>query len=152
VARTNHCAGFTLVEALVAVTLLAVGLLGLTALMVDGLAGDRIALQHSQAALLVSDMAERIRGNRAGGPAYALTSGSVLAAPAVSCAAPGECTPARVAALDLYRWQQRVLAELPDARTSIIVGPGAAPAYRIEIEWSETGAPNPARVSLMVQA
>ena len=62
-------AGFTLVEVLVALVVMAVGLLGIAGLYVEGLRAGRTAVYRSAAVTLASDMADRIRGNPGG--AYA---------------------------------------------------------------------------------
>jgi type IV pilus assembly protein PilV len=146
--------GFTLIEVLVALTVLAVGLLGLGTLMIDGLAGSRIGLQHAEAVVLAADVGERIRANRAGADAYALGAGTTVAAPAFDCSAPGECSAAQVAARDLYDWQQSVRDALPGAETSIVSSPvGAGPArrYEIAIRWVQSGDDDRASVALVVQ-
>lgn len=61
--------GFTLVEVLVALVVLAVGLLGAAAMLLESLQGSRIALERSRAVVLAGDMAERLRANRAAGNA-----------------------------------------------------------------------------------
>lgn len=55
--------GFTLVEALMTMLILAVGLLGSTLLLVGAMRDQGLALRHELAALLVQDVAERIRAN-----------------------------------------------------------------------------------------
>jgi type IV pilus assembly protein PilV len=147
-------AGFTLIEVLAALVVLAVGLLGLERLMIDGLSGSRIARQHSQAVALAADMGERIRSNGAGAGAYALAVGAEVAPPANDCSTGTPCSPAGVAALDLYRWQQLVRDVLPDAQTSIVtavVGAGPTRQYDILIRWTQTGDDDPARFALTVQ-
>lgn len=57
--------GFTLIEVLVAVVILAIGLLGLAALQNSGLQGSQEAYLRSQATLLASDITDRMRANRA---------------------------------------------------------------------------------------
>ena len=74
--------GFTLVEVLVVLVVLAVGLLGGVALLLTGLRASRVAILQTRAANLAADLGERIRANRAAGAAYALDAGTVLAAPA----------------------------------------------------------------------
>lgn len=146
--------GFTLVEVLAALVVLAVGLLGLERLMIDGLSGSRIANQHSQAVALAADMGERIRANGAGADAYALRAGAQVPPPPDECTTDAPCSPAGVAAVDLYRWQRSVRAALPDAETSIVtavVGAGPARQYDILIRWTQTGSEDPARFALTVQ-
>ncbi len=56
--------GFSLIEVLIALLVLAVGLLGLSALQAQGLRGGTSAHQRSQAVVLAYDMMERMRSNR----------------------------------------------------------------------------------------
>lgn len=151
----SDAGGFTLLEVLIALTLLTVGMLGLASLLLHGLQAGRHALQHSQAVALAADAADCIRANRAGGNSYALTAGTILAAPAITCATAGECAAAQIAAVDLYRWQQSVLQSLPDAQTTITVTPVSGTTthrYAITILWTQSGDSAAAELSLTVQA
>ena len=56
--------GFTLLEVLVAVLVLAIGLLGLAGLQATSLRVNQSASMRSQATNLAYDMADRIRANR----------------------------------------------------------------------------------------
>ncbi|MEZ4600195.1 MAG: type IV pilus modification protein PilV [Syntrophotaleaceae bacterium] len=56
--------GFSLVEVLVALLILAVGLLGLAGLQNRGVSTNYSALQRSQATLYAYDIVERMRANR----------------------------------------------------------------------------------------
>jgi len=147
--------GFTLVEVLVMVVVMAVGLLGSVALLLTGFRASRIATRQTGAANLAADLGDRIRANRAAGPAYALDAGTVLAPPAKPCVSTGECSASEVAARDLYEWQQAAMSTLPGARTSVQVAPaGGAPAgnvYRILVEWAQSEQPAGARFGLTVQ-
>jgi type IV pilus assembly protein PilV len=146
--------GFTLVEILVVTVVMAVGLLGGVALLLTGLRASRLAIQQTGAANLATDLGDRIRANRAAGPAYALDAGTVLAPPAKPCQSPGECDPGEVAARDLYEWQQVAIATLPGARTSVRVSPAdAAPAnvYLILVEWVQAAQAADSRFALTVQ-
>jgi type IV pilus assembly protein PilV len=148
-------AGFTLTEVLVVAAVMAVGLLGGLALLLIGLRASRVAAQHTRAATLVADLADRIRANRAAGQAYALSAGTLLAAPAKLCQAIGECDPQDVAAHDLYEWQQAAIEALPGVMTSVLVSPaGAAQAnvYFIVVKWAQGGQASAARFALTVQA
>ena len=147
--------GFTLVEILVVVVVMAVGLLGGVALLLTGLRASRVAIQQTRAANLASDLGDRIRANPGAGAAYALDAGTRLGAPAKPCQAPGECASQEVAARDLYEWQQDALSALPDARASVRVSPADEPSsnvYLIELEWSQADPAADARFALVVQA
>ncbi|OOZ35628.1 type IV pilus modification protein PilV [Solemya velesiana gill symbiont] len=54
----------TLIEVLVAVVILAVGLLGLAGLQVHGLRNIAVSANHSQAAIITNELVERIHLNR----------------------------------------------------------------------------------------
>ena len=56
--------GFTLVEAMVALIVLSVGLLGIAALYVETLRASRTSLHRTQAVNLATDLADRMRANR----------------------------------------------------------------------------------------
>ena len=90
--------GFTLVEVLIAATVLAVGLLGVGAMLVNSLQASRLALQRSQAVILTADLAERIRANATAADAFALAEDTEPPAAPASCTVPTLCTPAEIAA------------------------------------------------------
>ena len=62
--------GFGLVEALVALVVVSVGMIGIAVLYGQGLGASRTALYRTQAVILASDMADRIRLNRRAGAIY----------------------------------------------------------------------------------
>ncbi len=147
--------GFTLIEALVAATVLAVGMLGSAAMLLRSLQANRLALQRTQAVVLAADMADRIRADRNAAASFALAAGTTLGAPTLSCDAANPCIPADVAAVELSDWQQSVIRALPYAETSITVASAAAPAanlFTITIAWVQTGDDTMASISLIVQA
>jgi len=146
--------GFTLIEALVAATVLAVGMLGNAAMLLHSLQANRLALQRTQAVALAADMADRMRADRVAAASFALATDTMLAAPATSCDAANPCSPEEVAAIELSDWQQSVLRALPVARTSITVAPAATAAAglcTITIAWAQTGDDSLASVTLTVQ-
>ena len=66
----SHQRGFSLVEVLVAMVILAFGLLALAGLVAKSHSSEFDAYQRAQAAVLLTDMVERINGNRANAAAY----------------------------------------------------------------------------------
>jgi type IV pilus assembly protein PilV len=153
-ARSNS-GGFALINALIAATVLAIGLLGNAAMLVHSLQTSRLALQHTQAVALAADMADRLRANSSTGAAFALAAGTILDAPATPCTNVDQCNPQQVAALELYLWQQSVMRVLPDGQATITVSPAAMPAanlYTITIRWVQSGATAAAAITLTVQA
>jgi type IV pilus assembly protein PilV len=152
VRSTNR--GFALINALVAATVLATGLLGNAAMLVRSLQTSRQALQHTHAVALAADMADRLRANSSAGAAFALAPGAILDAPATPCAIVSPCSPQQVAALELYVWQQAVMRALPDPQTAITVSPTAMPEvnrYTITLRWVQSG-DGAASITLTVQA
>jgi type IV pilus assembly protein PilV len=143
-------AGFTLVEALIALVVLAVGLLGIAALYVESLRASRSALYRTQAVVFATDIADRIRANRlacdASGCAYE-GAGALTAA----CETTTGCTPAQLAANDVKRWIDSGVAQLPGFAGSVDFTAGAPNEYVILVQWSEPGLTDPASYTLRVQ-
>lgn len=140
--------GFTLIEALVSLVVLSVGMIGIAALYAQGLGAGRTAQYRSQAVNLAADMADRIRLNRTAQAAYA------GAGVNNNCRAGGgvNCTPAQMAADDLFVWNQQVQALLPNGQAQIQFNPATVPeTYTIQLQWSEVGDPNPLTYSLAIQ-
>lgn len=140
--------GFTLVETLVALVVLAVGLLGIAGLYLEGLRAGRTSVFRSAAVTLVSDMADRIRANPAG--SYAGTG-------------PGEdngcvngtldCGPDLLAQDDWFRWLADVRRRLPEGATAAIQREAIAPLtqFEITVAWPEPGQEQPATYTLALQ-
>jgi type IV pilus assembly protein PilV len=148
-------AGFTLLEVLIALCVLAAGMLGVGMMLLESIRASRSALHRTAAVALAADLGERIRANRAAGSAYALGLGAVAGKPASGCAVSDACDPLEVAERDLYQWQQAVLAALPAAVASVQVVPlGSVPAntFAISLSWAQPGDAEAATFVLTVQA
>jgi len=87
-------AGFALAEALIALLLLAIALMGAGAAVIEALAAQHAALLQSRAADLASDLAETLRG-----------------------------TPAPLAPTEFGSWQRDVLRELPFSSAEVQPAP-----------------------------
>jgi type IV pilus assembly protein PilV len=146
-ARTER--GISLVEAMVALVVLAIGMLGIAALHVESLKANRTALLRTQAVNLANDLADRIRANRQAGVSYRLAAG--ILPPVGDCVVTNNCTDDQLAVDDLARWVRAVRLVLPPApngtppTTLVGVVPAAAvgqpDTYRIRIDWTEPGEP-----------
>jgi type IV pilus assembly protein PilV len=152
--------GFSIVEALVALVVLSIGMLGIAALYVESLQSGRSAIYRTQAVNLANDLADRIRANRTAGSAYSLPANG---APVTGTCAPtntqpsANCTPPELATDDLARWLASIRAQLPPRpapgqqpapgslpRGMVVVTPAACTSscqYSIQISWSEPRAP-----------
>lgn len=135
---SNHAGkqgGFTLIEILVSLIILAVGFLGLAALQTNSVQGTQATYFRTQADLLVNDLAERMRSNRAGSAvqAYAFAGGSAPTDP--GCGATAQCTSAALATSDLNEWVTWVQAALPGGDATIVsLG---ANFWQIRVMWDE---------------
>jgi type IV pilus assembly protein PilV len=130
--------GFTIVEALVALVVLAVGMLGIASLYVTTLRASGSAASRMQAINLASDLGDRIRANRTAEAAYA----GAAAASGTTCIGTGvTCTAAQMAAHDLFVWQAAIQTALPSAPAgTVLVNAGANPTtYQIVVSWVESG-------------
>jgi len=128
--------GFSLIEAMVALVVLAVGMLGIAGLYVTTLRSGGGAIYRMQAVNLASDLADRIRVNRGANVQYA------AAAADNNCYGAGavDCTPAQMAANDLFVWQAQVQAALPGGNGVVAVNGAAVPfTYTITVNWTEQG-------------
>jgi type IV pilus assembly protein PilV len=126
-------AGFSLIEALVALIVLSVGMIGIAALYAQGLSATRTALYRTTAVNLVAEMADRIRANRLALAAY-------NAAAASNGCGPGggtHCTPAQLAAYDKLVWSTLVERELPAGVGTVVFAPGTPPTYTITVSWQD---------------
>lgn len=128
--------GFTLVETMVALVVLAVGMLGIAGLYVTTLKSGGGAIYRMQAVNLAADLADRIRANRGANVAYQAGGANN------NCYGAGsvDCAPALMAANDVFVWQQQVAAILPGGNSNVVVAGAASPyTYTITINWTESG-------------
>jgi type IV pilus assembly protein PilV len=133
--RSQH--GFSLIEALVSLVVVSVGMIGIASLYGQGLGAGRTALFRTQAVNLAADMADRIRVNRLG-------LGNFDGAGADNgCDPTGgggvDCTPAEMAAHDVWSWSEAVSNQLPNGEGTVDFVAGTPPSYTIQISWQEVG-------------
>jgi type IV pilus assembly protein PilV len=131
----NREHGFGLIEALVALVVISVGMIGIAALYGQGLRASSTAYYRTQAVNLASDMADRIRVNRRGGASYG-------GAGANNNCDPGggiDCSPAQRAAQDLFAWQAQVGNLLPGGVGVVQFAGTTPPTYTIAVTWQEAG-------------
>ncbi len=151
--RSGAQCGFSIVEVLVALVVLAVGMLGIAGLYVTSLQASGSALLRMQAVNLAGDMADRIRANPNAGLAYEGTAANNNCAGA----APATCSAPQMAADDLWRWRVQLAGALPDdgdgaTPQGIVAVTGAAPrTYTITVTWVEPTEPDPLTYVLRMQ-
>lgn len=151
--------GFSIVEALVALVVLSIGMLGIAALYVESLRAGRSAIYRTQAVNLATDMADRIRANRLAGSDYRLLAGATPpTAPGCAPPTPIVCTRTQLAQDDVARWLQAISTALPGtaaggtpAGTITVTGVPPAAQYSIQVSWSEPGENQPLTYVLNMQ-
>jgi len=128
--------GFNLVEVLIALIIMSVGMLGIAGLYVYSMQAGRTALFRHQAVTLAGDVADRIRANPRAVGAYASAGANN------NCVGGGiDCTPAAMAANDIFLWQQQAVDTLPDGQVAVVFldNDPTPPTYAITVRWSEPG-------------
>jgi len=142
--------GFTLIEVLVTVIILAIGLLGLAGLQLTALKYNHSAYMRSQAIILTNDITDRMRANldMATAGNYSIALGVVPAV--VSCEGVGaNCSPADVAAADLSDWKQQLAAVLPSGDGAIVQN---GSLFTITLQWDDSrGEQAPVQLSVETQ-
>ena len=110
--RQQH--GVTLIEALIAGVILAIGILGVVSLLAISKVSQHETVQRTRAISLADDILERIRRNPAGVVTYRtgatgfenpLGNGSINDQPDPNCTS-ATCTPVQLAAHDRWAWEQ----------------------------------------------
>ena len=127
-----------MLEVLVAIVVLAFGLLGLAGLQADGLRNNTSAYLRSQATLMAYDMMDRMRANMQG-----VESGdydNLLDTTPVDpdCASPeaGGCSVAQMSQYDAYEWSQNLSTYLPSGQGRVI-GNGSGSIFSITVMWDD---------------
>lgn len=147
--------GFTLIEILIAMIVLAFGLLGLAGLQATSLKNNLSAQQRTQATLLAYDLADRVRANIPQITAYinALDNDGTANSNCIPASPlnPAGCTAEQMAQNDVLIWDALVLATLPSATGTMIQTGGMGTSTRnddiftITINWDDDrsgGAPD----------
>lgn len=122
--------GFTLVEALVALLVLSIGLLGVAGLQLTALKNNNSASFRSQATYLAYDITDRMRANRARAVSglYDVNLGVMPAG-------------GTLADSDVTSWKTILATTLPAGDGSIVVTPSAGGVegiVTITIQWDDT--------------
>lgn len=138
--RPGRERGFSLVEVLVAMVVIAVGMLGVAVLYVEGMKAGRTSIYRTSAVNLAADLADRMRANPTGAVSYGgaaadtgCTNGFI------------DCSPEQLAQEDLWSWTRDIGERLPaGADGEVLVAPGdLTNRYTIRVTWDEAGFDQP---------
>ena len=139
--------GFTLIEVLITIVLLAIGLLGLAALQAHSLKNSHGSAYRTIASQQAYDMADRLAANQAG-----ITAGNYDNLTATLPTDPGcftsGCTPANMALTDQRQWLRANAAVLPGGSGTVrcVIGPaatcvtntaGSNRIFDVTVTWTE---------------
>jgi type IV pilus assembly protein PilV len=108
-------AGFTLLEVLITIVVVAFGLLGLAGLQVFALKNNQSATMRVAATALANDIIDRMKGNFSGVIAggYNRSNLADYTTAVAGCNQAGGCTANELAQNDLKEWQDRLAETLP---------------------------------------
>ncbi len=127
--------GIALLEALIALLLLAFGVLGLLWMHQHALMQQRQQLMRTIAMGLADDLAERMTLNAQQSTLYAKTWGNVTST-APDCSATA-CTRQGLAAWDMLQLQHSLSRQLPDGDAAVFALPSSANGWGIVIAWRD---------------
>jgi type IV pilus assembly protein PilV len=116
--------GATLIEVMIALLVLAIGMLGFAGLQTQGVITGRQAYLHSTAAFLAEDMVERMRANLAQSASYSTL---YTDAGQDNHCDTSSCTAAQLMGWDQYKWHSRVGSLLPNGQGQVEATQGANP-------------------------
>jgi type IV pilus assembly protein PilV len=134
--------GFSLIEAMVAIVVMALGILGILGVQLRTLTDTQTGVRRAQAIRLIEDLSERTKSNPdaiGNASAYVSNWGATLSTPKDCSIASGfpatSCTPAELAAYDKDRWLRSVRAALPLGDAAIFVSSSDTRELGVMIAW-----------------
>ncbi len=128
-----HNRGFSLIEVLVALLILAIGVLGIAALQFKALRYSHDANLRTQISYLASDIADKMRINRNNIASYDGASHSVDVTDLSNATC--DITTGATAANDLNCWYNQIDSLLPHGSTAAINASGGL--YTIALGWTD---------------
>lgn len=132
--------GITLLESLVAIVVMALGILGILGVQMRTLSDTQTGVRRAQAIRLIEDMGERMKANPSALANLSSYESNFAASPTVPSCASG-CTAANLATYDVAVWKRTARESLPLGKASIFVAPGEADGNRrqlgVIVAWRE---------------
>jgi type IV pilus assembly protein PilV len=129
--------GVGLVEVLVALLLLAIGVVGFAALQVRAVTASSEAFQRSQAMVIARDMGERIRVNVGARSEYFLASNWALSTAPANCRQ-SNCTAAQLAQYDIVEIKTQASAVGANGSANMLTCSGNATLHCLYVAWGNT--------------
>ena len=156
---------FSLIEVLVALVVLAIGMLGIAQMLLLSHKANASSYIRQQATQSAYNIIDRMRANRLAAIAGNYTVSNLAAegtptiptAPATNCTNT-TCTTTQLAAYDTWYWLATDVSQLPNGCGSITTAPsGTNTLITVTVQWNDTpaqivmGAANPAPTQLTMQ-
>lgn len=147
--RVNPAGGFALMEVLIAVVILAFGLLGLAAMLMTSQKSNNSSYARQQAVQSAYDIVDRMRANSAAAIAGSYgfdnrTSGTAAAVPttmpSVDCnLTTATCSATQLAVYDIYYWTKTDLGQLPNGSGKVEIAPLGTNNTRVTVtvQWDD---------------
>lgn len=142
--RAQVVRGFSMIEILVAILVLAIGVLGAAGMQLVAMRTSTHSDLHTQAYQLATEIADRIRANdavmrspSASNPFLSVdysAGGATPTAPATTCFTTS-CNPDQLAAFDLFEFQTRVFSSFPGGRLVICQDGAPWDASEVTLQW-----------------
>ena len=170
----RHMQGFTLLEVLIAIIVIAFGFLAFAGMQLVSLRNAHSGTYQTIATQLAREMADNLRANKTAVGLGYYDNPVVGGVKTTNCLTTAGCTTQQMAQMDLYLWDQKLATVLPlgqghVSRTSVLSNPtpptsgGAAPAtyctnnpgppadsYVIKIWWDDSRSGTPSAIFVSV--
>ena len=141
--KLHRSKGFSLLEVLIAILIVATGVLGIAGLQIVSLQNNTSALFRTQANQMAYDIIDRARAN----PVADYSLDIDADAPAAPDCTNMDCDSDQMANYDLNVWLTDITATLPQGDASVVV---AGNLFTVTVEWDDSRDGNSAPVSIGV--
>lgn len=131
--RVNTARGFTLLEVMISLVILAIGVMGIIGLQTSTYKQLQTSQNYSKAAMLASSMADRMLANPAQVLAGAYIHDNASNIPPSPNCASAACDDAQLAAYDVWYWQSEIVGIAADEEGQTTKVPGSLPAASGEV-------------------
>jgi type IV pilus assembly protein PilV len=135
--------GFTLLEALIAIVVVMVGLLGIAHMLVASIGDTQLAMRYTTAAAFAAEIVDRARANPDGAALYAVDFGAAGVDHGCGTDIP-VCSPEEQAEYDLFAWKSQLAAidagGLPEGDGEVEISANAGVTeLAVTVRWDEKG-------------
>ncbi|WP_210424733.1 type IV pilus modification protein PilV [Marichromatium bheemlicum] len=138
--------GFSLIESLVAMVVLAIGLLGMAELQSTAMQLNSSAYQRTQATNLAYDIIDRMRANRQAALAGAYDDQGLATDPQCPTATPAS---GDLATRDIQHWRAALACTLPRGTGSIVRNDDS---FTVTVQWDDSRGEDPAQQFTMTSS